>query len=129
MKVTYDQTADALYIYFTEIGVGGVEETKTFERLTLDLDARGQIISMGLYASEALRMGNGLSYALRHPEASFGGETLRLTFDSSEVTSSTIEWEANVDLDDGGQILGVEILFGRDFAASRRLSHLQPRLL
>lgn len=128
MKVTYDDAAEAMYVYFTEISPGGVAQTEAFQKSAVDLDAAGDIIALQVYGSENLRLANRLYYALQHVEVLYdeNNESLRVSFSQSGIVSRTVDWDANIDLDQDGQILGLEILFGGELTANNRLRYVSP---
>ncbi len=47
MKITYDASADAAYIYLTDIETGGAARTETVsENIHLDFDAAGKLVGI-----------------------------------------------------------------------------------
>src|SRR5690349_18874099 len=113
MKITYDGQAEAIYIYFAGSFTGAVKKTETYQRIEIALDPADQIVGLRLYGSESLALEGRLKYALLHPEVSFEkeGQFLQLGFVPSWEIKRTIPWDANVDIDKHGQIMGMEILF------------------
>jgi uncharacterized protein YuzE len=113
MRITYDSEAHASYIYFTPIGPGGVDETVAYQRMDVDLDDNDQMAALKLFESEGCRFQNRLEYALQHPEVKFdtARNYLAISFAETGREGKTVSWEANIDLDKSGQILGIEILF------------------
>lgn len=141
MKITYDEQANASYVYFTAIGVGGVAETIAFHELAVDLDANDQIMALRLLESEECEFQNRRRYLLGHPEVKYR-ETerdLQILFASDEVVERTISWGGNIDLDRADQIVGLEILFappgyapndGQErLCAAGKLKHLSKYLV
>lgn len=113
MRITYDQEASAMYIYLTSIEPGGVSETITEQKLNVDFDASDQIIAMRLFETDEFQFRNRLRYALQHSQVTYYEDTdnLCVAFVLSAESKRTVSWDANVDLDRSGQILGIEILF------------------
>ena len=113
MEITYDHVANASYIYFTPLTIGGVAKTFTYQELTVDLDEDSQIVAMRLSESNECAFRDRLGYALMHSEVSYdsAGQRLDIVFTQEPVIKHNINWDANIDLDINGQIVGVEILF------------------
>ena len=113
MRVTYDNIAKASMICFTTISPGGVDETLTYRRMDADFDYDGQIVAFRVFASEKDTFHDRLEYAVRHPEVKLdeSGTCLTISFVETAKVQQTITWDANIDLDKSGQILGIEILF------------------
>ena len=113
MKITYDDGANASYVYFTHIGPGGVAETVPFQEMDVDLDEAEQIVALRLAESEECVFQERLEHALQHPNVNYdeSGRSLVITFGDDPKPTKSISWEATIDLDAGGQILGLEILF------------------
>jgi uncharacterized protein YuzE len=113
MKITYDNEADACYIYFTNIGVGGVSETIAYEPLAVDLDANDQIVRLRFDESEACKFHKRTRYLVEHPEVEYFeiGCNLHINFSQAPVVERTVPWDGNIDLDRDGQIVGLELLF------------------
>ena len=111
MKITYDDEANASYIYVTPIDVGGVAKTITYLALDVILDVENQIISMKLFESRECQFQNRLKFALVHSAISFIDGYLQISFAETSQPTKVVRWDANIDLDRKGQILGIEILF------------------
>lgn len=113
MKITYDDEANASYVYFTHIGPGGVAETVPFLEMDVDLDEAAQIVALRLAESEECVFQKRLKYALQHSNVYYdeSRRSLVITFGENPEPTKSTAWEATIDLDAGGQILGLEILF------------------
>src|SRR5262249_45082697 len=113
MKITYDSEAEASYIYFTSIEPGGAAQTFIALRLDVGLDKGEKITTMQLFEADDCHFQGRLQYALHHPQVSFDEETksILIAFTANSEPTKIISWEANIDLDKEGQILGLEILF------------------
>jgi uncharacterized protein YuzE len=114
MKITYSWESNAGYIYFTSIAPGGVVETIVYQPLEVDLDNNEQIVVMRLIESEEFVFSKRLKYALQHDEVTYEPDNhmLRIAFAPDSIAKRSISWDAHIDLDRDGQILGLEILFG-----------------
>ncbi|MBO0727468.1 MAG: DUF2283 domain-containing protein, partial [Blastocatellia bacterium] len=118
MKITFDSDAEASYIYFTSIEPGGVFETFVDLRLDVEFDKDEMIAAMRLLGGEGCRLQGRLKYALRCPQTTFDEKTnsILIAFTIKSTPTKIVSWEANVDVDKEGQILGLEILFaGPDY--------------
>ena len=113
MRITYDDEASAGYIYFTEIGAGSVAKTIPSQPMDADLDEANQIIVLKLAESEDCLFPGRLDYTRQHPNVTYDEVDRRLiiSFADDPKSKKSISWDANIDLDEGGQILGLEILF------------------
>jgi len=113
MKITYDDEANASYIYFTSIEAGGVTETAPFVEMSVELDENNQIAILRICENEDCKFQNRLKYVLQHPHVSYdeAPRSIIISFASVPEPKNVIAWDGNVDLDDEGQILGLEILF------------------
>jgi uncharacterized protein YuzE len=112
MIMTYDNEANASYLYFTPIGPAGADNTITYQRIDVGLDKNDQIINVKLYESEECQFQNRLKYALQYPEAKYeAGNRLIISFADTGEEKRSITWEANIDLDKSGQIVGIEVLY------------------
>ena len=113
MEITYDDVANASYIYFTSLTIGGVAETVAYQELKVDLDGDSQIVAMRLSESNEFAFRDRLGYALMHSQVSYDSARHRLdiVFTQEPIIKHSINWDANIDLDINGQIVGVEILF------------------
>lgn len=113
MKITYDNEADACYIYFTIIGIGGVSETIVNEPLAVDLDSNDQIVRLRFDESEACKFHNRTRYLAQHPEVEYFevGCNLHINFSQAPLVERSVPWDGNIDLDRDGQIVGLELLF------------------
>jgi len=113
MKITFDSEAEASYIYFTSIEPGGVVETFVDLRLDVGFDKDDKIATMQLLETKDCQFQGRLKYVLHHPEAIFDEETksILVAFTTKSAPTKIISWEANIDVDKEGQILGLEILF------------------
>jgi len=113
MKITYDDEANASYIYFTPIEASGVAETVPFVEMNVELDENNQIATLRLFDTEDCKFQNRLRYVLQHPHVSYdeAERSIIISFASVPEPKKIISWEGNVDLDGEGQILGLEILF------------------
>jgi len=141
MKITYDSEAEASYIYFTPIESGGAVETFVDLRLDVGLDKDEKIATMRLFEAEDCHFQDRLKYVLHHPQAIFDEKTksILIAFATKSEPAKIISWEANIDLDREGQILGLEILFadpeykpdnGRErLYAEGKLDHLSKHIV
>ena len=113
MKITYDKEALASYVYFTTIGAGEAKFTFTYQRMDVGLDEKDQIAFLRIFESEEHKFQNRLKYALQHPNVAYdeSNGTLVIAFTDDQGVGKIISWDANIDIDSDGQILGVEILF------------------
>lgn len=112
MRITYDDVASASYIYFTSIRPGGVASTVACQRIDIELDERHQITALKLFESDELRFQGKLDYVLKHPFTAYDLATGSLKIDfAGTPPTKIVPWEANIDLDDKDQVLGVELLF------------------
>lgn len=111
--MTHDREANASYLYFTTIGPGGVDRTATYQRMDVDLDNGDQIVAFKVFASEECRFHDTLKYALENSEVRLeeAGNCLVVSFAETGTVQRTISWDANIDFDESGQILGIEILY------------------
>jgi uncharacterized protein YuzE len=133
MTMTHDNEANASYIYFTSIGPGGVDETITYQRMAVGFDNNDKIIALKLFESEEYQFHNRLKYALQYPEVKYDETTnqLIIAFAESDQEKRSITWDANIDLDKSGQILGIEILYadnGYDPNDGRERLHAEGKL-
>lgn len=78
------------------------------------LDKKSQIVAMRLLESADCRFGERLKYALQHAQITYDpvSQALKIEFVPNCSADRTIFWEANIDLDSAGQVLGFEVLFG-----------------
>jgi uncharacterized protein YuzE len=115
MRITYDNEAQASYVYFTPIDPAGSVETFSV-RLDIGLDKSKQIATLRLFESEDCHYSGRLNYMRRHPQAAFDetSQSMVITFAPNEEIARVVPWDANIDLDKEGQILGIEILFACD---------------
>jgi uncharacterized protein YuzE len=115
MRITYDDEAYASYIYFTSIGSGEAATTVACQRVSIELDEKLQITAVKLFESDELRFQGKLNYILQHPHTTYDPATQSITIYFARIPPTKIvPWEANVDLDGSGQILGIELLFAHD---------------
>src|SRR6267143_801046 len=103
MKITYDSEANASYFYFTAIAPGAAVDTRPFQPLEVVVDKRSQIVAM-----------RQLKSALQPAQVTYDpvSQALKIEFVPNSSADRTIVWEANIDLDRAGQVLGFEVLFG-----------------
>lgn len=127
MKITYDSIADALYIYIAPISLQRVAQTQTYQRLIVELDAAEQIVAVLLCGSSEFHLGQRLKYAPERSPFTYDSErdSLLIRFRQAIDGCRTVDWDANVDTDKEGQILGIEILFGGDLLGTDRLSFVR----
>lgn len=114
MKIIYDAEVNLSYIYFTPIEVGGVADTIPSVEMNVELDENNQVAILRLFESDECKFKGRLKYVLQHPHVSYDEtkQIIILSFAPASEVKKTISWEGNIDLDDDGQILGLEILFG-----------------
>ena len=90
---------------------------KTFVDLRLDvgIDKDEKIATMRLFETEDCHFRDRLKYVLHRPQVTFDEKTksILIAFTTKSAPTKIISWEANVDLDKDGQILGLEILFAQ----------------
>jgi uncharacterized protein YuzE len=137
MKITYDSEANASYFYFTVIAPGAAVDTRPFQPLEVDLDKRSQIVAMRLLESANCRFGERLKYALQHPQITYDPiiQAMKIEFVPYIGADRTIFWDANIDLDRTGQMLGFEVLFGyasdgqEALDADGKLEYLSPYIV
>lgn len=127
IQVTYDEDADAMYVYLTPLIPGHADKTVYDQPVKFDLDSAGHIISFRLRDSENVRMGLRLEHAARHENVIFNKDKGELTiaFLTPAEVVRTIDWSSNVDFDSKGQIIGFETLFGTRFVVKSRLRHIR----
>lgn len=115
MRITYDNEAQASYVYFTSIEPAGSVETFSVG-LDIGLDEGKQIAILRLFENEECHFGGRLNHIRRHPQAAFDetSQSILITFAPNEEVARVVSWDANIDLDKEGQILGIEILFAYD---------------
>jgi uncharacterized protein YuzE len=113
MRITFDGEAEASYIYFTTIEPGGAVQSIVDLRLDVGLDKDEMITTMQLFESKDCRFEGRLQFALQNRQVSYDPETksVMIDFTTGPEPTKIISWEANIDLDREGKILGVEILF------------------
>lgn len=131
MEITYDVGANASYIYFTSIGAGEVVETFTYINMSVELDNNNQIIKLTFSEPDECKFENRIEYALLHPNVYFDEveRQFHIVFAEGVQPVKSIEWEANIDLNHKGQILGVEILFDEPMNAYGKLRHLEKYIV
>src|ERR1051325_7859317 len=95
VTMTYDNEANACYIYFTPIGPGGVDEKIAYQRMDVGLDNNDQIIALKLFESEECQFRNRLKYALQYPEVKYDEATsqLILSFTETGREQRSITWD------------------------------------
>ena len=114
MRLTYDPEANALYLYFSEIGIGGVGETLPFLVTEFDFDGHDQITAMRVFEEdddgERDTFRDKLEFVLSDRNASYKDGHLEVLFVDDPERCKTVAWDSNVDLSHSGQIVGIEIL-------------------
>jgi uncharacterized protein YuzE len=113
MKIIHDDEANASYLSFTPVEVGGVAETIPAVEMNVELDENNQVATLRLFESDECKFKNRLKYVLQHPHVSYdeAQRNVVLSLAPASEVRKTVFWEGNIDLDDDGQILGLEILF------------------
>ena len=126
MLITYDNAADAVYLYFQELRLGQVERTLYDQPLRFDTDLAGQFVSMALSDSEEIQIRSRLKHVSDDESVRFDAEANELVISFTDANSSeAIDWSGNIDLDHDGQVVGIEILFGPAVCAGERLRHVR----
>ncbi len=112
MRITFDNQVQASYIYFTEIGYCGVDYTIPNYEIRVGLDKDDQIVTIVTTESNRLWFRDKLDHALLHSEVTYdsSSQALRICFVLDPIIERVVLWECNFDIDNGGQILGLEIL-------------------
>ncbi len=114
MRLTYDPEANALYVYFSEIGIGGVGETLPSLVTEFDFDMHDQITAMRVFEEdedgERCSFRDKLGFIKSEPNAQYGDDRIEVLFVNDPERCKTVAWDSNVDLDHNGQIVGIEIL-------------------
>lgn len=140
MMITYDDEGSASYIYFTSTESDVAASTVASQRIDIELDEKLQITAVKLFESDELRFQGKLNYVLQHPHTTYDPATKSITIDFAGMPPTKIvPWEAIVDLDGSGQILGIELLFadedhtdsdGREtLCAKGKLDHIEKYLI
>jgi len=124
MWITFDAQANAMYLSFGWIPPGGVMLTIPDFRTLLYFDEDGQWTRLDLLPGEELDLSNCLAHigaqdGVRYKEVT---NTLTIQFQEDRSYRDVIPWEALVDFDQEGQLLGIELLFGD------RLARIQEKL-
>lgn len=114
MRISYDAQARAFYFYFTDIRPGGVSETLPGILTEVELTDANRIAAFRLRDiddfGETYFWGDKLHFVLREMLASYDQGYIKVSLTPSKVVK-TLTSESNVDVDDEGQILGIEMLF------------------
>lgn len=131
MKITYDNEVDAMYIYFPPAGPQTVGRTDPHQELKVELDANNQLIAIQLLESSEFQLGHRLRYVLQHPGAVYDEEsrTLRVEFAPGIEVKRAVQWSANVDVNQEGQLVGIELLFGERLTGHDKLTYISPHLI
>lgn len=131
MKVTYDQDADAMYIYLAPKESHKVAQTETYQKVKVELNEEDQIVGLLLFESDQLALRHRLKYASQQSEIVYNelGQYLYLTFTSLPQVRRTVEWDANVDIDHKRQIVGIEILFGGELTGGGKVAAIREHLI
>jgi uncharacterized protein YuzE len=121
MRCRADAEARALYLYFHAIRPGGIKDTIPGVLCELGLSESNQLSTLTIFdldeADEVFPWTGRLQFVSLEPLAAFDGRAIHLDFSDDAVR--TIQWDCNVDLDDSGQIVGVEVLFAEDIIPPR----------
>ena len=131
MRITYDNEVDAMYIYFPPAGPEAVGRTESHQELKIEMDANNQIIALQLFESNEFQLGPSLRYALQNPEAVYDeeGRTLRVEFAPGIEAKRAVQWSANIDMNQEGQLVGIELLFGERLTGHDKLAYISPHLI
>jgi uncharacterized protein YuzE len=126
MQITYDQQAEAMYIYFGRRSVGRVQKTIYEHPISLMCDSDDQIVEMRVRESTELRLASNLCRTAQDDNVAYDANTklLRITFEKNTDSPATVIWPGNFDFDDAGNLLGVEILFDHAFSIDRRVRYI-----
>jgi uncharacterized protein YuzE len=131
MKITYDNEIDAMYIYFPPTGPPAVGRTESHQELKVELDANNQIIALQLSETSEFQFGHRLKYALQAPGAAYDeeGSTLRVEFAPGIIAKRAVQWSANIDMNQEGRLVGIEVLFGERLTGHDKLTYISPHLI
>lgn len=124
MWITFDAQANAMYLSFTWIPPGEAVFTIPDFRTLLYFDEDDQWTRLDLLPGDELDMSNCLAHigaqdGVRYEEAT---NTLTIQFQEDRSYRGVVQWNALVDFDQEGQLLGIELLFGD------RLEKIQGKL-
>jgi uncharacterized protein YuzE len=113
MRVTYDPSAHAMYLYFTDTWKGH-KDTLPGQVAEFDFEDGGQIIALRVYErdedGETCFFGDKLKFVLTNANVRYDNECICIDFVEGKRKTTTT-WDCNVDLDEDDQIVGVEVLF------------------
>lgn len=131
MKITYDNEVAAMYIYLSPAGPQTAARTDPHQELKVELDANNQIIAIQLLEPSEFELGQRLKYALQHPGAVYDEEarTLRVEFAPGIEVKRAVQWSANIDMNQEGQLVGIELLFGERLTGHDKLTYISPHLI
>ena len=123
MKVTYDPEADAVYIYLAAEAEYLVARTETYQKSKVELDSADQVVALCLLESGDLSLARGLRFVSQEPSMAFDQSAgwLRIAFAPQATVKRVVDWDANVDLDSDGQVVGIEVLFGGELIARDKM--------
>jgi uncharacterized protein YuzE len=112
MKVTYDDDGHTTDIYLTTRWVGGLKETIACD-IALDLDEDRQIVAVRLFEPEEWKFEDRLKYVRDNPHSRYdeANHSVIVSFVQNPEPKKSIRWQADVDLDEAGQIVGFEMMF------------------
>ena len=112
MKIMYDDEGHTSYIYLTSIDAGEAKDTLSGE-IAVDLDEEHQIIAVRLFESEDYKFQDRLKYVRENPHTSYDetSKSITISFVEKPEPKNTIPWSAYIDLDEAGQVIGLEMLF------------------
>jgi len=93
------------------------------------LSEGGQVIGIKLWDTPKLNLKNCLKHALSYPKVNYSvkDQMLQVRFIKvrEDQVARVVKWDANLDFDSAGQIIGIEILFGGKLALNNRLKYIE----
>lgn len=111
MKVTYEDEGYTCCVYLRPIGRGAGDIMNA--DIAVDFDEEQQIIAFRLFESEEYKFKARLKYIRENPHTDYDENTRTITvsFVERPEPKKSIAWHADIDLDEAGQIVGLEMLF------------------
>jgi len=111
MKVTYEDEGYTCCVYLRPIGRGAGDVMNA--DIVVDFDDQQQIIALRLFESEDYKFERRLKYIRENPHTDYDENTRTITVSFVErlEPKKSIPWHADIDLDETGQIVGLEMLF------------------
>jgi uncharacterized protein YuzE len=112
MKITYDDEGYTSYVYLTPHWVGSLKDTMASE-IAVEFDEDGQIIVVRLFEPEERKFEDRLKYVRENPHTKYdeASHSVIVSFVPEPEPKKIIPWQADVDLDEAGQIVAFEMIF------------------